>query len=105
MKMLLSLPQYLRVNYFMVEAHCFSAKQQRGLFHGTESSQTFFKHGISDFPDKLLFVSFRQNKPISLFSNAVYEHALHSALQQKTQKIDRSKYSQNLKNIVKILRF
>jgi len=44
-------------------------------------SQTFLKH---DFADKLLFVSFQQNKLISLFSNTVYEYALYSAFQLKT---------------------
>jgi len=44
----------------MVEAHRRSAKHQRGLFHKTESSQTFLKHAIPDFADELLFVSFQQ---------------------------------------------
>ena len=39
----------------MVEAHCRSAKHQRGSFHETESSQTFLKHAIPDFADKLFF--------------------------------------------------
>jgi len=47
-------------------------------------SQIFLKHAMPDFADKLLFVSFHQNKPISLFSNAVYEYALFSAFQLKT---------------------
>jgi len=43
MNMLLSLPQHLRVNYFVVEleVHCHSAKHQQSSFHETESSQTF----------------------------------------------------------------
>jgi len=53
----------------MVEAHCRNAKHQRGSFHETESSQTFLKHAILDFADKLLFVSFQSNKPVGLFSN------------------------------------
>jgi len=52
--MLLSLPQHLRVNYFansvtvksnkmfMVEAHCRSAKFQRGSFHAIESIARHF---------------------------------------------------------------
>jgi len=75
----------------MVEAHRRSAKHQPRSFLETESSQTFLKHAIPDFADKLLFVSFQQNKRIGLFSNTVYEHALYSAFQLKTQKIDRSK--------------
>jgi len=75
----------------MVEAYRRSAKYERGSFHKTESSQTFLKHAIPDFANKLLFVSFQQNKLIALFSNTVYEYALHSAFQLKTQKIDRSK--------------
>jgi len=71
---------------FMVETHRCSAKHH---LHETESSQTFLKHAIPDFADKLLFVSFQQNKPIGLFSNTVYEYALYSAFQLKTQKIDR----------------
>jgi len=55
----------------MVEAHRCSAKHQRGSFHETESSQTYLTHAIPDFADMLLFVSFQQNKPIGLFSNAV----------------------------------
>jgi len=47
-------------------------------------SQTFLKHAIADFADKLLFVSFQPNKPISLFSNTVYECDLCSAFQLKT---------------------
>jgi len=77
--------------WFVVEAHRRSAKYQRGSFHETESSQTFLTHAIPDFADKLLFVSFQQSKPIDLFSNAVYEYALYSAFQLKTQEIDRSK--------------
>jgi len=38
--------------------------------------QTFLKHVIPDFADKLL-------GPISLFSNTVYEYALYSASQLK----------------------
>jgi len=45
-------------------------------------------HAIPDFADKLLFVSFQQNKPIGLFSTTVYEYALHSKFQVKTHKID-----------------
>jgi len=41
---------------FMVEANHRSAKHQRGSFHETESSQTFLKHAVPDFADKLLFV-------------------------------------------------
>jgi len=50
---------------FIVEARRRSAKHQRGSFHETESSQTFLTHAIPDLADKLLFVSFQQNKPIS----------------------------------------
>jgi len=63
----------------MVEAHRCSAKHQRGSFHKMESSQTFLKHAILDFADKLLFVSCQQNKLVGLFSNTVYEYALHSS--------------------------
>jgi len=42
------------------------------------------KHAIPDFADKLLLVSFQQNKHIGLFSNTVYEYALHSAFEVKT---------------------
>jgi len=75
----------------MVEAHHRSAKHQWGSFHKTESIQTFLKHAIPDFADKLLFVSFQQNKLIGLFSNTVYEYALYAAFLLKTQKIDKSK--------------
>jgi len=51
----------------MVEAYWHSAKHQRDLFHENESSQAFLKHAIPDFADKLLFVSFQQNKPIAHF--------------------------------------
>jgi len=69
----------------MVEAH-------RALQSiNDESSQTFLKHAIPDFADKLRFVSFQQNKLIGLFSNIVDEYALHYAFQLKTQKIDRSR--------------
>jgi len=74
------------------------AKHQRGSFHETESSQTSLKHAIPDFADSLFFVSFQQNKdfePIGLISKFVYEHVLYSALQLKTQEIDRSKWSQH----------
>ena len=64
---------------FMVEAHRRSARHQRGSFHKIESSQTFLKHAIPHFADKLLFVSNQQNKFIGLFSNTVYEYAFHSA--------------------------
>jgi len=51
---------------FVVEAYRRSAKHLGGSFHETESSQTFLTHAIPDyFADKLLFVSFQQNKPIS----------------------------------------
>jgi len=73
---------------FMVESHHRSAKHQRGSYHKTESSQTFLKHAISDFAEKLLFVLFQ---PIGLFSNTAYKYALHSSFELKTQKIDRSK--------------
>jgi len=43
----------------------------------------FLKHPIPEFADKLLFVSFQQNKH-RFFSNTVYEYALHSAFQLKT---------------------
>jgi len=56
----------------MVEAHRRSAKHQRGSFHETESDQTFLKHAVPDFPDKLLSVSFQQIKSFGLFSIAVY---------------------------------
>jgi len=36
-------------------------------FTKLEVSQTFLKHVSPDFADKLLFVSFQQNKPIGLF--------------------------------------
>jgi len=75
----------------MVEAHHRSAKHQRSSFHETESSQTFLKHALQDFADKPLFVSFQHNKPIGLLSNTLYQNALYSAFQLKTQKIDRSK--------------
>ena len=52
---------------FVVEAHRRSAKHQLGSFHETESRQTFLKHAVPDFADKLLSVSFQQNKPIGLF--------------------------------------
>jgi len=42
---------------FMVEAQRRSAKHQRGLFHEAENRKTFLKHAVSDFADKLLFVS------------------------------------------------
>jgi len=42
----------------MVEAHHRSAKHQQGLFHETGNSQSFLKHAIPDFADKLLLVSF-----------------------------------------------
>jgi len=58
---------------FMVEAHRRSAKHKQSSFHETESSQTFLKHAKPDFADELLFVSFQQNKLISLFSNTVYQ--------------------------------
>jgi len=49
----------------MVEAHRLSAKHQRGSFHETESSQTFLKHAIPDFADKLLcFISIEQTYPV-----------------------------------------
>jgi len=47
---------------FMVEAHRHSAKYQRGLFHKIEISQTFLKYALPYFADKLLFVSYQQNK-------------------------------------------
>jgi len=75
----------------VVETHRLSAKHQRGSFHETESSQTFLKHAVPDFAEKILFVSFQQNKPVGLFSNTAYEYALHSAFQLKTQKIGRPK--------------
>jgi len=75
----------------MVEAHYHSEKHQQGSFHETESSQTFLKHATPDFADKLLFVSFKQNKHTGLFSNTVYEYALYTAFQLKMQEIDRSK--------------
>ena len=46
----------------MVEAHRHSAKYQRGLFHKIEISQTFLKYALPYFADKLLFVSYQQNK-------------------------------------------
>jgi len=55
------------------------------------------KHAVPDFPDKLLFVSFQQNKPIGLFSNTVHEYALYSGFQFKTQEIEGQ--SQNFKFI------
>jgi len=58
---------------FMVEAHRRSAKHQQGSFHETESRQTFLKHAKPDFADKLLFVSFQQNKLIGFFSITVYQ--------------------------------
>ena len=104
MNMLLSLPQHLmgislqmlwllseKWQKVMVEAHGRSAKHRWGSFHETESSQTFLKHAIPDFADKLLFVSFQRNEYIVLFSNTVCEYALHSVFPLKTQKIDTSR--------------
>ena len=106
MNMLLSLPQHLRVNYFAnsvllsekwrkvyggsTSSQC-KASTTFVSFHETESSQTFLKHAIPDFADKLFFVSFQQNKPTGLLSNTAYEYALYSAFQLKTQKIDKDK--------------
>ena len=60
-----------------MEAHHRSAKHQCDSFHETESEPDIFEtcYRLPDFADKLLFVSFQQNKPISLFSNTVYECA------------------------------
>jgi len=71
---------------FMVQAHHHSAKHQWGSFHETESSQTFLKDAMPDFTDKLLFVSIQQNKPISLFSNTVYEYALYFCISVENAK-------------------
>jgi len=52
-------------------------------------ARKFLKHAIPDFANKLLFVSF-------LSTNTVYEYALYSTFQLKTQEIDTSNESQNL---------
>jgi len=51
---------------------------------------------------RYLFHFNKTNRPFVFFSNTIYEYALHSRFQVKTQKIDRSKFV-NYK--VKILRF
>jgi len=78
MNMLLSLPQQSpkgelfgkfcdclvrRCQKLLVESHRPSAKYQGGSFHVAVSSQVFIKDVyVPHFADKLLFVSFQQNK-------------------------------------------
>jgi len=72
--------------------HIAAAQSINGVrFMKLKAARKFFEHAIPDFANRLLFVSFQQNKPIGLFSNAVYEYTLYSAFQFKTQEIDRSK--------------
>ena len=75
----------------VVEAHRRSANINEVRFMKLKVERHFLKHAVPDFADELLFVSFYKNKPNGLFSNTVYEYALYSAFQLKTQKIDRSK--------------
>ena len=51
--------------WLMVDTHCRIAKHQRGSFHETESSQTFFKHAIPDFCSYFLF-HFNRTKILNL---------------------------------------
>jgi len=58
----------------MVEAHRGKAKHQQGLFRETKNRKKFLKHAVPDFEDKLPLFHF---KSPGLFSNTVYEYALH----------------------------
>jgi len=60
---------------FVVEAHCRSAKHQRGSFHKIESSH--FQNMLYQNFHINYFFSYQQNKLIGLCSNTVYEYTLH----------------------------
>jgi len=75
-----------------VEAHLRSAKHQRVSFIKLKVARHFQNMLYQNlYIWQLRFVSFQQNKLLCLFSNTVYEYALHSTFQLITQKIDMSK--------------